>query len=113
MVEVTQEAIADMTMPQLREAHRVIAERIAAVQAADRAKAIEQARNIVATFGIGLKDVFTRGQTPSKRGGQGKVAPKYREPVSGVTWTGRGREPKWLVGKNRADFLIQPEAAAA
>lgn len=26
----------------------------------------------------------------------GKVAAKYRDPVSGVTWTGRGRLPKWV-----------------
>ena len=42
---------------------------------------------------------------------RGKVAPKYRHPVTGDTWTGRGREPKWLVaemsrGRQRAEFLI-------
>ena len=32
----------------------------------------------------------------SKRKGV-KVAPKYRCPTSGVTWTGRGRAPAWVV----------------
>ena len=32
----------------------------------------------------------------SKRKGV-KVAPKYRCPISGVTWTGRGRAPAWVV----------------
>ena len=33
---------------------------------------------------------------PSKRKGI-KVAPKYRCPTSGDTWTGRGRAPAWVV----------------
>ena len=32
----------------------------------------------------------------SKRKGV-KVAPKYRCPISGETWTGRGRAPAWVV----------------
>ena len=35
-----------------------------------------------------------------------KVAPKYRDPATGKTWTGRGRAPTWLDGKDRAQFLI-------
>ena len=34
------------------------------------------------------------------------VAAKYRDPVSGATWTGRGRSPAWLVGKNKEDYKI-------
>jgi DNA-binding protein H-NS len=26
--------------------------------------------------------------------------------VSGTTWTGRGRSPTWLAGRNKNDFLI-------
>lgn len=32
--------------------------------------------------------------------------PKYRDPVSLQTWTGRGRAPTWIKGKNYEDFLI-------
>ena len=39
------------------------------------------------------------------------VAPKYRHPESGETWTGRGRAPRWLAaaeqsGAKREQFLI-------
>jgi DNA-binding protein H-NS len=40
-----------------------------------------------------------------------KVEPKYRDPVSGATWTGRGITPKWIIDKNREDFLINKPAA--
>ncbi|MGY4730881.1 H-NS histone family protein [Burkholderia pyrrocinia] len=34
------------------------------------------------------------------------VEPKYRDPESGATWTGRGLEPRWIRGRNRDEFLI-------
>jgi DNA-binding protein H-NS len=39
------------------------------------------------------------------------VAPKYRDSATGVTWTGRGKQPKWLSaaissGKTLGDFKI-------
>jgi DNA-binding protein H-NS len=40
-----------------------------------------------------------------------KVAPKYRHPKTGETWSGRGGTAGWLAreikaGKKREDFLI-------
>lgn len=38
---------------------------------------------------------------------RGPQAPKYRDPRSGATWSGRGPAPAWLAGaKDRAKFLI-------
>lgn len=39
------------------------------------------------------------------------VAPKYRHPQTGETWSGRGKAPRWLAaeeanGADRASFLI-------
>ncbi|RQS31648.1 H-NS histone family protein [Burkholderia sp. Bp8992] len=34
------------------------------------------------------------------------LPPKYLNPKTGETWSGRGRAPTWL-GKNRARFLIK------
>ncbi len=41
-----------------------------------------------------------------------KVAPKYRDPQSAATWSGRGLTPKWLkerekAGAKREEFLIK------
>jgi len=32
-------------------------------------------------------------------------APKYRDPETGQTWSGRGRAPKWIVG-DKSEYLI-------
>jgi DNA-binding protein H-NS len=35
------------------------------------------------------------------------VQPKYRDPETGATWSGRGVAPRWIAGKDREAFLIQ------
>ncbi|MGD7248155.1 H-NS family nucleoid-associated regulatory protein, partial [Ralstonia pseudosolanacearum] len=40
-----------------------------------------------------------------KRGPKAVPVPKYRDPKTGATWTGRGRAPAWI-GKNRDKYLI-------
>lgn len=37
---------------------------------------------------------------------------KYRDPVTGATWSGRGRAPRWIVGKDRDDFLVATRGGA-
>ena len=48
----------------------------------------------------------------SKKRAKRTVAPKYRDPQSGATWSGRGLTPKWLAekekaGQKREEFLIK------
>lgn len=38
---------------------------------------------------------------------KGTVQAKYRDPDSGATWTGRGRAPRWLNGRDKEEFLIK------
>jgi DNA-binding protein H-NS len=45
--------------------------------------------------------------------GRSRVAPKYRDPETGQTWTGRGVMPRWLAaaesgGRNRRHFIVEP-----
>lgn len=38
-----------------------------------------------------------------------KASPKFQDPVSGATWSGRGKTPKWISsarGKSKEDFAI-------
>lgn len=69
--------------------------------------AIRTVQGLVAQFGLTQSDVFGSGRADKqdKRAGR-KVAPKYRDPATGKTWTGRGRAPTWLEGKDKSKFLI-------
>lgn len=50
---------------------------------------------------------LARGPKAGKGRPRVGVAPKYRDSLSGSTWSGRGKPPKWIAGKNRDEFLIQ------
>lgn len=38
--------------------------------------------------------------------GRAHVAPLYRDPASGATWSGRGTEPAWIKGRDREAFKV-------
>lgn len=75
---------------------------IATAQAEAKAKAVTEARALIQEHGLTAADVF-----PAQGKAKGSVgAPKYRDPATGATWTGRGTPPNWINGKDRAPFLI-------
>jgi len=86
----------------------------------NRKAVLRQLQRIAKRHGFDLASLLgpKRGGTVSKsrRGGKGrkdkrrKVAPKYRHPQKkGLTWTGRGRKPRWvtewLAGKGTLEQL--------
>ena len=68
---------------------------------------IDKVRGLVAEYGLTESDVFpsARGARSTSTAGT-KVAPKYRDPATGATWTGRGKAPKWIDGQEREKFAI-------
>ncbi|KIP17323.1 H-NS histone family protein [Burkholderia sp. MSHR3999] len=79
---------------------------IATVKFQARAGVIEEIKRLVAEFDIASREIF--GTTRS----QPRVKPptKYRNPATGETWSGRGREPAWIAGRERTAFLINPDS---
>ena len=87
-----------------------------------RAKAIEDIRQLVKVYEIRADELGYPVPTPAprrerkpekRRDRTPKGEPKYRDPVSGATWTGSGRTPNWIAGKNWDDFLITPATPPA
>lgn len=74
------------------------------------ASAIAEIKRIMAEFGITPADLGFGGRA-AKAKAKGSVAAKYRDPISGKTWTGRGRRPAWVValeaeGKSLDSFKV-------
>ena len=69
--------------------------------------AVTKVRELIAEYGLTVQDVFPgrAGRTATTKP-VSKVAAKYRDPATGQTWTGRGKAPKWIDGKDRTLFLI-------
>ena len=78
--------------------------KIAEARKHELAQAVTQARELVAQYGLTADDVF--GGKKVSTGARGTVAPKYRDPATGATWTGRGKPPKWIADQDRAAFAI-------
>ena len=76
---------------------------IAQAQAERKAEGIAAARALIAEHGLTAADVFPQGKKAASVG-----APKYRDPDTGATWTGRGKPPNWINGKDRTPFQITP-----
>jgi DNA-binding protein H-NS len=77
---------------------------IAEAKKIEQANALAQIRSIMDEFGITPTDLGA-GKKLSKAKKSSTVPAKYRGP-NGETWTGRGRQPKW-VGDNREKYLIK------
>jgi DNA-binding protein H-NS len=67
---------------------------------------IAELRAAILEFGITPDDVFGARAKLVRRSTRGRAIQKYRDPLSGATWSGRGRVPRWIAGRNREDFLI-------
>ena len=95
---------------ELLQQREALEQAIANARAHELSEAVRRTRELVAEFGLTVQDVFPSGRGNSKTGGKSstgaKVAPKYRDPATGQTWTGRGKAPKWIDGQDRAKYLI-------
>lgn len=80
---------------------------------AERSGVIAQIKTLMAEHGLTAADLDGKpGKATKVSSAQGsKVAPKYKDPQTGATWSGRGLRPKWLAaalegGKSLDDFAI-------
>lgn len=68
--------------------------------------AVARVRSLVAEYEMTAEDVFPPARAARSTGSGAKVAPKYRDPNTGQTWTGRGKAPKWIQNEDREKFAI-------
>jgi DNA-binding protein H-NS len=78
---------------------------------AKKSEAIVRIRELMSVHQLTTTDLTVKSSARAPGVSGKKVAPKYRDPDSGATWTGRGLKPKWLsaalkAGKSITDFAI-------
>ena len=80
------------------------------LEARKKLEAKRAAEDTLKAYGFSLNDIVDDKTAPGKKATRG--APKYAHPEDPtLTWTGRGRKPKWIVealeaGKSIDDFAI-------
>jgi len=80
---------------------------IAQARKAEHANVVKEIKALMDKYGLTGSDLGGKaGRTAKAKSARAPVAPKYRDPVSGATWTGRGKPPKWTVGKDLSKYTI-------
>lgn len=69
-----------------------LAKQIDTLKKTNRKNAIEQVKNLMAQYDITVEDLSKKSSPAAGT----KVPPKWQDPVSGATWTGRGKKPAWF-----------------
>ncbi len=82
---------------------------IIAARKAEREVAIGRIKALMKEFDLSVLDLQEKVQKRNSK--RMSTVPKYRDPATGKTWSGRGRQPAWL-GTDPAAFLIQPDLPA-
>lgn len=89
------------TYSELLAQKKALDDQIAKARKAESVLALAKVRSLINEFGFTAQQVFP--WKPMTK----KVAAKYMDPTSGATWSGRGREPKWIQGKDKDSFAIK------
>jgi len=99
-----------MNLKELLAAKAALDAEIASARKIESADALRRVHALVSDFGFTSQQVFPLVGTRSKEKKKGEA--KFRNPQTGETWSGRGKPPRWLEGKNREDFVIEkPDTA--
>ena len=98
--------ISNLTKKELIALRKKVDRAIESIDARTLDKARREARQLAQSYGLALGDLIEAPKSHEKSGTnpkarkpakRGKVAPKYRDPANPkVTWSGRGRTPKWV-----------------
>ncbi|SIS72199.1 DNA-binding protein H-NS [Roseivivax lentus] len=98
--------LSKMSLEDLKQLEKDVAKAIKSFEARKKAEAMAAAEAAAKEFGFSLNELSggTNAKTVS--------VPKYQHPENPeLTWTGRGRKPKWFeealkAGKSEQDLLI-------
>ncbi|NJD25578.1 MAG: H-NS histone family protein [Betaproteobacteria bacterium] len=91
--------LSNLTVAQLRDLQQQIPAEIKRRQNKEKQNAVKELRAAAKALGFDLEDLVGSGAPKGKAKSAGtKVKVKYRHPKdASLAWTGRGRQPKWVV----------------
>ncbi|MEI8209865.1 MAG: H-NS histone family protein [Methylococcales bacterium] len=93
------------TLKELMAQKEALEQKIVEARETELADAIAKVLAIVSEYGLTAIDIFGKSGLKASGKKKAKIAAKYRD-QNGNEWTGRGRTPKWIEGKDKSKFLI-------
>lgn len=104
--------LSDYNISELKGLQLDIEKEIRSRQNQEHSKAREQILSIAKGLGISVEELLANNEAKSKKLSGKKVQAQYQNPNDNAqTWTGRGRQPRWIAdglanGKTLEDFRI-------
>lgn len=98
---------------QLQQQIAGVEQQISALQSEERQEAIAKIKALLAQYGLTVADLAGSAAPRAEKAAKApktagsKVAPKYRDPATGSTWTGRGLKPRWLTAAIEAGGKVE------
>ncbi|MBR8383928.1 MULTISPECIES: H-NS histone family protein [Burkholderia cepacia complex] len=80
-------------------------QKIAVARRSERAVILANVREMITNCGFTPREVFGFGS--SSRTKLFSVRYKYFNPQTGEAWSGRGREPRWILSEPRETYLLE------
>jgi len=98
----------ELSYKELLQQRQALEQQIKDARDRELSDAVARVRTLIVEYDLSENDVFPRGRGVRVSSSAGtKVAPKYRDPSTGKTWTGRGKAPRWIQSAaDRAQFAI-------
>jgi DNA-binding protein H-NS len=106
LVAITLEGLEAMTLEELWSVHASVNAIVSARIRAEKRK-LEQ-RLVILSRGLGGASLAGAGSPGEKpRRSYPPVQPKYRNPQTSETWSGRGKRPRWLAAAMKSGYKME------
>lgn len=93
---------SEMTFAEMKEAHAELEKSMQAAKRAAQKDALAQIVQVAKDHDLTAEDIANAMKGKAKRSSKPKAEPKYKDPNSDATWTGKGRKPNWFVEAEEA-----------
>lgn len=105
----TMQNISQMSYSELLEQREKIERAIQERAEREKNEALLQVAEIVVKFSLGKKDLL-QALSLAEEKRKPRPAPKYKNPETGETWSGRGKAPAWIAeAKDKSIYAIKAE----
>lgn len=91
---------------QLTEQLEKLHQEVAIAHEKEVAEAIEDIKRKIVEYDLTIEELGFAVKRGGKAVMKQPLPARYRNPKTGETWSGRGRPPGWLAGRNKERFLI-------
>lgn len=94
----------------------VLHKKASELRESEKKRAVAEMRKLIELYDVKASELFSNAPAAAGRAvsapAKKAAPPKYRDPATGKTWSGRGKRPTWLVGDKDA-YLIDAPAGLA